>query len=124
MYETACAACHGANLQGVAGLPNMPAGAALRLIGGRGTLTTKNPVMTVESYWPYATTLFDYVRRAMPFQAPGSLTADEIYAVSAYILAEGNVIDKATVLDAQTLPRVQMPNRDGFIPDPRPELFK
>src|SRR5690348_1977501 len=124
VYETACAACHGANLQGVAGLPNMPAGAALRLIGGRGTLTTKNPVMTVESYWPYATTLFDYVRRAMPFQAPGSLTAEEIYAVSAYILAEGNIIDKATVLDAQTLPRVQMPNRDGFIPDPRPELFK
>jgi cytochrome c len=96
----------------------------LWLIGGRGTLTTKNPVMTVESYWPYATTLFDYVRRAMPFQAPGSLTADEIYAVLAYILAEGNVIDKAVVLDAQTLPRVQMPNRDGFIPDPRPELFK
>jgi cytochrome c len=124
VYETACAACHGTNLQGVAGLPNMPAGAALRLVGGRGTLSTKNPVMTVESYWPYATTLFDYVRRAMPFQAPGSLTADEIYAVSAYILAEGNVIDKAMVLDAQSLPRVQMPNRDGFIPDPRPELFK
>jgi cytochrome c len=60
----------------------------------------------------------------MPFQAPGSLTADEIYAVSAYILAEGNVIDKAAVLDAATLVRVQMPNRDGFIPDPRPELFK
>ena len=124
VYETACAACHGEKLQGVAGLPNMPAGAALRLIGGRGTLTTKNPVMTVESYWPYATTLFDYVRRAMPFQAPGSLTAEEVYAVSAYILAEGNVIDKAMVLDAQSLPRVQMPNRDGFIPDPRPELFK
>src|ERR1043165_1481149 len=124
VYENACSACHGATLQGVAGLPDMPSGAALRLIGGRGTLTTKNPVMTVESYWPYATTLFDYVRRAMPFQAPGSLTADEIYAVSAYILAEGNVIDKATVLDAQSLPAVQMPNRDGFIPDPRPELFK
>jgi cytochrome c len=60
----------------------------------------------------------------MPFQAPGSLTADEIYAVSAYILAEGNVIDKAMVLDAATLVRVQMPNRDGFTPDPRPELFK
>jgi S-disulfanyl-L-cysteine oxidoreductase SoxD len=115
---------HGANLQGVAGLPDMPAGPALRLIGGRGTLTTKNPVMTVESYWPYATTLFDYVRRAMPYTAPGSLTADEIYAVSAYILAEGNIIDKAMVLDAQSLPRVQMPNRDGFIPDPRPEFFK
>jgi cytochrome c len=124
VYETTCSACHGANLQGVAGLPNMPAGAALRLIGGRGTLTTKNPVMTVESYWPYATTLFDYIRRAMPFQAPGSLTADEIYAVSSYILAEGNIIDKAVVLDPATLVRVQMPNRDGFIPDPRPELFK
>ena len=61
---------------------------------------------------------------AMPFQAPGSLTADEIYAVLAYILAEGNSIDKAAVLDAETLPRVQMPNRDGFIPDPRPEWFK
>jgi cytochrome c len=102
----------------------MPSGISLRLLGGRGTLTTKNPVMTVESYWPHATTLFDYVRRAMPFQAPGTLTADEVYAVSAYILAEGNIIDKAMILDAQTLPRVQMPNRDGFIPDPRPELFK
>ena len=122
VYETKCGACHGANLQGVAGLPNMPAGAAL--IGGRGTLATKNPVLTVESYWPYATTLFDYIRRAMPYPTPGSLTADEIYAVSAYILVEGNIIDQAMVLDAQTLPRVQMPNRDGFIPDPRPELFK
>jgi mono/diheme cytochrome c family protein len=124
VYERACSACHGENLQGVAGLPNMPSGAALRLIGGRGTLATKNPVLTVESYWPYATTLFDYVRRTMPFQAPGSLNTDEVYSVVAFILAEGNVIDKATVVDAQTLPRVQMPNRDGFIPDPRPELFK
>jgi mono/diheme cytochrome c family protein len=124
VYESACAACHGQNLQGVPGLPNMPAGAALRLIGGRGTLATSKPVMTVESYWPYATTVFDYVRRAMPFQAPGSLSADEVYSVVAFILAEGNIIDKATVLDAQALPRVQMPNRDGFIPDPRPELFK
>src|SRR2546429_1489180 len=109
VYEMHCAACHGTDLMGVAGLPNMPAGAALRLIGGRGTLATKNPVMTVESYWPYATTLFDYIRRAMPFQAPGSLTADEIYALCAYILAEGNVVDKTTVLDAKTLPQVRMP---------------
>jgi cytochrome c len=112
VYENACAACHGADLKGVAGLPNMPAGPALRLSGGRGTLNTPNPVMTVESYWPHATTLFDYVRRAMPFQAPGSLTA------------EGNVIDRSIVLDAKTLPQVRMPNRDGFIPDPRPEFFK
>jgi mono/diheme cytochrome c family protein len=124
VYEAACAACHGADLMGVAGLPNMPAGAQLRLVGGRGTLASKNPVMTVESYWPYATTLFDYIRRSMPFTAPGSLTADEIYAVSAYILSEANVIDKSTVLDARTLSRVEMPNRDGFIPDPRPERFK
>ena len=64
--ETACAACHGADLKGVAGLPDMPSGAALRLVGGRGTLTSQKPIVTVESYWPYATTLFDYIRRAMP----------------------------------------------------------
>jgi cytochrome c5 len=124
VYETACAACHGADLKGVAGLPDMPAGAALRLIGGRGTLTDRQPILTVESYWPYATTLFDYTRRAMPFAAPGILTADEVYAVTAFILAEANIIDRTTVLDRQTLPKVQMPNRDGFIPDPRPELFR
>ncbi len=124
VYETTCAACHGADLMGVARLPDMPAGAALRLIGGRGTLTSQKPIVTVESYWPYATTLFDYVRRAMPFQAPGSLSNDEVYAVSAYILGEAKIIDKATVLDAQSLPKVQMPNRDGFIPDPRPEVYK
>ena len=72
------------------------------------TISVLLPVMTVESYWPYATTLFDYVRRAMPFQAPGSLTADEVYSVSAYILAEANIIDKTTVLDAQSLPSVQI----------------
>ena len=124
VYEVACAACHGADLMGVVGLPNMPAGAQLRLIGGRGTLASKNPVMTVESYWPYATTLFDYIRRAMPFASPGSLTADEIYAVSAYILAEAKIIDKSMLLDAKTLPLIEMPNRYGFIPDPRPEMFK
>ena len=124
VYETACAACHGADLKGVVGLPDMPSGAALRLVGGRGTLTLQKPIVTVESYWPYATTLFDYIRRAMPYMAPGSLSADEIYAVSAYVLAEGKIIDRSAVLDAESLPKVDMPNRDGFIPDPRPELFK
>jgi cytochrome c len=124
VYETACAACHGTDLKGVAGLPDMPSGAALRLIGGRGTLASRNPVVTVESYWPYATTLFDYIRRAMPFSAPGSLSNNEVYAVTTYILAESNIIDKKTVIDAETLPKVPMPNRGGFIPDPRPELFK
>src|SRR5438477_9700020 len=92
VYETACAACHGADLKGVAGLPDMPSGAALRLVGGRGTLTSQKPVVTVESYWPYATTLFDYVRRAMPYTAPGSLSDDDVYALSAFILAEGKII--------------------------------
>ena len=124
VYETAYAACHGTDLKGVAGLPDMPSGAALRLIGGRGTLASRNPVVTVESYWPYATTLFDYIRRAMPFSAPGSLGNDEVYAVTTYILAESNIIEKNTVIDAETLPKVQMPNRDCFIPDPRPELSK
>ena len=124
VYETQCAACHGTDLMGVAGLPNMPAGTQLRLIGGRGTLASKNPVMTVERYWPYATTLFDYIRRAMPFAAPGSLSADETYAVSAYILTEAQIIDKSMVLDAKTLPLIEMPNRNGFVPDPRPEIFK
>lgn len=124
IYDAACSACHGADLRGVAGLKDMPSGPALRLIGGRGTLATKNPVMTVESYWPYATTLFDYVRRAMPFNAPGSLSADEVYAVVAYILGEAQIVDKEAILDAESLPKIQMPNRDGFIPDPRPESFK
>jgi len=124
LYANACAACHGDKLEGVAGLPNMPSGAALRLIGGRGTLTSQKPTVTVESYWPYATTLFDYVRRAMPYTAPGSLSDSDVYAVSAYILAEAKIIDKSAVLDAASLPKVMMPNRDGFIADPRPEIFK
>ena len=74
VYEATCAACHGTDLKGVAGLPDMPSGLALRLIGGRGTLASMNP----ESYWPYATTLFDYIRRAMPYLAPGSLSNDEV----------------------------------------------
>jgi len=124
VYENACAACHGSDLKGVAGLPDMPSGASLRLVGGRGTLTSQKPIVTVESYWPYATTLFDYIRRAMPYMAPGSLSNDDVYAVSLYILAEGGIVDRSTILDADTLPKVLMPNRDGFIADPRPELFK
>src|SRR6185369_2853080 len=122
IYEAACSACHGPDLRGGARLPDMPSGAALRLVGGRGTLTTKNPVMTVESYWPYATTLFDYVRRAMPFNAPGSLSADEVYAVVAYILSEAKIIKPSETIDAKSLPKVAMPNKDGFESDPRPEL--
>lgn len=111
VYVANCQACHGAK---GAGKPNDA------LVGGIGTLASgKPPVKTVGSYWPYATTLFDYVRRAMPFQAPKSLTADEVYAVSAYILSLNGIVGRDDVLDAQSLPKVRMPNRDGFIPFPR-----
>jgi hypothetical protein len=73
-------------------------------------------VKTVGSYWPYATTLFDFVRRAMPWNEPKSLTNDEVYAVSAYVLRMNNIIGENDVMDAKTLPQVKMPNRDGFIP--------
>jgi mono/diheme cytochrome c family protein len=115
VYEIACAACHGADLKGVAGLPNMPSGAALRLIGGRGTLTSQKPTVTVESYWPYATTLFDYIRRAMPVTNPLSLSDSEVYALTAYVLHLNGIVDENAVLDARTLPQVKMPNRDGFV---------
>jgi S-disulfanyl-L-cysteine oxidoreductase SoxD len=78
--------------------------------------------MTVGSFWPYATTLFDYVRRAMPFTAPQSLTADEVYAVCAYVLFLNGIVPEKTVLDAKTLPQIRMPNRDGFTGDPRPDV--
>jgi S-disulfanyl-L-cysteine oxidoreductase SoxD len=111
VYAAKCQACHG---EKAAGRPNDP------LVGGIGSLAPgKPPVKTVGSYWPYATTLFDYIRRAMPFQESQSLTSDEVYAVSAYILQLNEIIGKDDVLDAQTLPKVKMPNRDGFIPFPR-----
>lgn len=117
VYEQKCTACHGADLQGVKGT----GGAAL--IGGRGSLASGKPKKTVESYWPYASTLFDFTKRAMPFNAPGSLSNDEIYAVTAYILGEANVVEKNAVMNAKTLPKVVMPNHDGFIRDPRPDIF-
>jgi cytochrome c len=90
------------------------------LVGGFGTIASDGAaVKTVGSYWPYATTLFDYIRRAMPFNETKSLTADEAYAVSAYILNLNGVIGADDMLDAQSLPKVKMPNRDGFIPFPR-----
>ncbi len=108
LYATACAACHGERGE-------KPLDATMRLIGGAGTLATPKPIKTVGSYWPYATTLFDYIRRAMPFPAPQSLTADQVYAVTAYVLRLNNVVPDGTVLDAASLPAVKMPNRDGFI---------
>jgi cytochrome c len=114
IFAETCAACHGAKGEG------KPAD---RLVGGFGTLATSKPVRTVGSYWPYASTLFDYIRRAMPFNSPQSLTADQVYAVSAYILYLNNIVTEDTVLDATSLPRVEMPNRNGLTnPDPRPDV--
>lgn len=115
-YLAKCVACHGADLKGI----KETGGAAL--VGGRDSLASGSAVKTVESYWPYATTVFDYVRRAMPFNAPGSLSDDEVYEVVAYILAKGNIIDNTAVINRETLPEVRMPNRDGFIPDARPDV--
>jgi cytochrome c len=86
-----------------------------RLVGGIGTLRDKKPVKTVGSFWPYATTLFDYVRRAMPLNAPQSLTPDEVYAVSAYVLFLNGIVPQDAALDADNLARINMPNRDGFV---------
>jgi cytochrome c len=108
VYAAKCLGCHG---EKGAGKPND------QLVGGIGTLTGEHaPVKTVGSFWPYATTLFDYVRRAMPFNAPRSLSNDEVYAVCAYILQLNGIIGENAVMNAQTLAKVQMPNRDGFIP--------
>lgn len=118
VYATSCAVCHGEKLEGN---PAKGIGGD-KLIGGRGSLATKTPVKTVESYWPYATTLFDYVKRAMPFSSPDSLSDDDVYNVVAYILSEAKVIKPNETMNATTLPKETMPNRDGFIPDARPEL--
>lgn len=118
LFQERCAVCHGDKLQG----DMSPGLGGDKLIGGRGSLATDKPVKTTESYWPYATTMFDYIKRAMPYTAPGSLTDDEVYSLVAYILSEGKVISSNQILDASNLPKIQMPNRNGFIPDNRPEL--
>jgi cytochrome c len=106
IYAVKCVACHGEKGEG---------GPNDRLVGGQGTLSALDQVRTVGSYWPYATTVFDYIRRAMPFQAPESLTDDEVYALTAYLLSLNGIIDEDDVMNARTLPKVRMPNRDGFI---------
>jgi S-disulfanyl-L-cysteine oxidoreductase SoxD len=106
VYAAKCQSCHG---EKGAGQPND------RLVGGQGTLAGPAPVRTVGSYWPYATTVFDYVRRSMPYQDSQSLTNDEVYAVTAYLLHLNGVIAEGDAMNAQTLPRVKMPNRENFI---------
>jgi S-disulfanyl-L-cysteine oxidoreductase SoxD len=107
IFAEKCEACHG---KGGAG------GTAAKLVGGIGSLAGPGePVKTVGSYWPYATTIFDFTRRAMPWPAPKSLTSNETYALTAYILRLNNIIGDGDVMNAETLPKVRMPNRDGFI---------
>jgi cytochrome c len=108
VYAAKCIGCHGDR---GAGKPND------QLVGGIGSLRgDQAAVKTVGNFWPYATTLFDYVRRAMPVNAPKSLSDDEVYAVAAYILQLNGIIGGREVMNAQTLPLVKMPNRDGFVP--------
>ena len=107
VYLAKCVACHG---EKGAGKPND------QLVGGQGTLPgDKPPVKTVGSFWPYATTIFDYVRRAMPYNESKSLTNDEVYAVVAYVLQLNGVVGENDTIEASTLPQVKMPNRDGFV---------
>jgi len=107
IYQARCLACHGEKGE---------KGTAPRLAGGQGSLATKSPVLTVGSYWPYATTLYDYIHRAMPQDSPQSLTPSEVYAVTAYTLHLNGIVKADAVLDARSLAAIQMPNRDGFRP--------
>jgi mono/diheme cytochrome c family protein len=107
VYTQKCEVCHGAAGAGTA--------SGDRLTGGIGSLASANPVKTVSSYWPYATTLFDYIRRAMPVTNPQSLQNQEVYAVVAYILSIDRIVPQDATMDAQSLPKVQMPNRAGFV---------
>ena len=105
VFEQQCARCHGGGGRG---------GSAVELVGGSVALTSPRPDKTIGLYWPYASTLFDFNRRAMPMDRPGSLTADEAYAVTAYLLFAEGLIGETTEIDARSLPLVKMPNRDGF----------
>jgi S-disulfanyl-L-cysteine oxidoreductase SoxD len=112
VYAQQCAACHGTFGEGEGRYP--------KLTGG--SLKGDRPEPTVGTYWPYATTLFDYINRAMPFPAPHTLGADDVYAITAYVLSVNNIVDNNFVADRDSLAKVKMPNRDGFIwQDPRPD---
>jgi cytochrome c len=124
VYAAKCAACHGASGEGQVGPPPAGQSAAPKLIGRdprEGFPFGQDPklVKTVGNYWPYATTVFDYVRRTMPITAPGTLTDTEVYAVVAFLLAQNEIIDKNAVMDSTTLAAVKMPARDRFVPDDR-----
>ncbi|MFN7934409.1 MAG: c-type cytochrome [Bryobacteraceae bacterium] len=113
LFSAKCARCHGEKAQGDVGPP---------LVGGQGTLATKKPLKTVGSFWPYAPTVWDYVHRAMPFDKAGTLANDEVYSLVSYLLFLNGIIGEQDTIDAKSLAKVRMPNRDGFIPDPRPDV--
>ena len=113
IFADRCARCHGTKGQG---------GDSGALAGGRGTLNSPKPLKTVGSYWPYATSVWDYVNRAMPFDRPGTLKPGEVYAVTAYLLFLNGIIGENAAMDARSLPKVEMPNRNGFVGDPRPDV--
>jgi S-disulfanyl-L-cysteine oxidoreductase SoxD len=113
VFEQQCVACHGEKGAG---------GVGDRLAGGQGTIATAKPIKTVGSYWPYAPTLFDYIRRAMPQNAPQSLSNEDVYAVSAYILNLNGLVPADATLDARSLSAIKMPNRGMFTSDPRPDV--
>jgi S-disulfanyl-L-cysteine oxidoreductase SoxD len=107
VFAGKCSFCHGATAI---------EGPAPRLVGGVDSLSTKTPNPTLGSYWPFATTVWDYINRSMPRDAEGSLTPDQVYAVTAFLLYKNDIIKESDVLDAKTLLKVQMPNRNGFFP--------
>ncbi|MGF1562409.1 MAG: c-type cytochrome [Geminicoccaceae bacterium] len=115
LYLEQCAYCHGEFGEGIDRYPV--------LMGGEGTLDTEDPFKTVGSYWPYASTLWDYIHRAMPFGQAQTLSVDDTYAISAYVLYLNDLVEFDEVLDQDTFTQVEMPNAEGFIlPDPRPDV--
>jgi mono/diheme cytochrome c family protein len=116
VYAEQCAACHGTFGEGEGRFP--------KLVGGAGTLRHDRPELTVGSYWPFAPTLWDYINRAMPMPAPHTLSADDVYALTAYILSLNDIVPSEFVADRESLPKVKMPNRDNFLwTDPRPDTM-
>jgi mono/diheme cytochrome c family protein len=124
IFADNCALCHGDGGKGGVAMGNSGAPAAPPVVDARARVGIDETTTTIANYWPYATTLFDYIRRAMPWTSPRSLTDDQVYALTAYILAQNKLIEASQVIDARTLPKVQMPNRDGFVarfPDRMPK---
>ncbi len=113
VYTNRCAKCHGEKGEGRD---------SVALAGGQGTLKNPKPLRTVGSFWPHATTIWDYVNRAMPFNNPGMLSRDQVYGVTAYVLFLNGLIGENEVMDRRSLPKVRMPNRNGFVADPRPDV--